>query len=168
MTKANKQSTKEPPFDYGLDFATTDFRAHPERYRVGKGEQGVLLVEPYKSELLPLWRFRTPEIARESSGKLWAMFEAYKAHGDFVGMDMTRKFLQMGWTRARRYANHKGGRKWNADRTEVLPYTSDPIKAEAAAIFYAVYVRAREDPDYVRLRAVHLANVSRATESTMK
>ena len=39
-------------FDYALDFKRTDFRARPELYRVGRGEQGVLLVEPYKSELL--------------------------------------------------------------------------------------------------------------------
>lgn len=38
-------------FDYGLDFANVDFRQSPELYRVGKGEQGVLMVEPYKSEL---------------------------------------------------------------------------------------------------------------------
>ncbi len=31
-----------------------DYRACPEKYRVGKGEQGVLICEPYKSELLPL------------------------------------------------------------------------------------------------------------------
>jgi hypothetical protein len=41
------------PFDYGLDFEKIDFRNNPEKYRVGRGEQGVLLVEPYKSEILP-------------------------------------------------------------------------------------------------------------------
>ena len=30
----------------------------------------------------------------------------YKKSGDFIGMDMARKFLEMGFTRARRYANH--------------------------------------------------------------
>ena len=147
----------DPTFDYGLDFGAIDFRAQPERYRVGKGEQGVLLVEPYKSELLPLWRFRTPEIARESSEALYARFLAYKAAGEFVGMDMARKFLQMGWTRARRYANHKGGRKYAADGTTVLPRTDDPVKAESARIFYARYVQARDDPDYQRMRADHIA-----------
>ena len=43
--------------------AGIDYRAEPERYRVGKGEQGVLICEPYKGELVPLWRFKTPEIA---------------------------------------------------------------------------------------------------------
>ena len=40
------------------------------------------------------------------------MFLSYRAEDDFVGMDMARKFLQMGYTRARRYANHKSGRKY--------------------------------------------------------
>jgi hypothetical protein len=40
-------------FGYSLDFKKIDFREHPELYRVGKGEQGVLPVEPYKSEILP-------------------------------------------------------------------------------------------------------------------
>ncbi len=40
-------------FDYQQDFTETDFRQHPERYQVGRGEQGVLLVEPYKGEILP-------------------------------------------------------------------------------------------------------------------
>lgn len=146
-----------PPFDYTLDFSSIDFRAQPELYRIGKGEQGVLLVEPYKSELLPHWRFRTPEIARESAAALWDQFERYRAAEDFVGMDMARKFLQMGFTRARRYANHRSGRKWSPGRSEVLPIDVDPVKAESAAIFYEAYVRAREDPDYKRMKAEHLA-----------
>ena len=82
-------------FDYDLDFETTDFRKEPEKYRVGRGEQGVLLVEPYKGEILPHWRFKTPEIAKESSEKIYQMYLDYKAAGDFVGMDMARKFIQM-------------------------------------------------------------------------
>lgn len=148
---------RQPAFDYELDFGAIDFRERPDLYRIGKGEQGVLLVEPYKSELLPHWRFRTPEIARESADTIYAMFEGYRTAGDFVGMDMARKFLQMGFTRARRYANHKSGRKWSPDRSEVLPRDVDPVKAEAAAIFYDVYVRTREDPEYVRMKADHLA-----------
>ena len=69
-----------------------DYRAHPERYRVGKGEQGVLICEPYKSEILAHWRFKTPEIARASSKTIYRMFLAYLRQGDFVGADMARKF----------------------------------------------------------------------------
>ena len=147
---------KQPAFDYDLDFDSIDFRERPDLYRIGKGEQGVLLVEPYKSEILPYWRFRTPEIARESADRIYELFLRYKADGDFVGMDMARKFLQMGFTRARRYANHKSGRKWSPGREEVLPPEVDPVKAESAAIFYDVYVRAREDADYQRMKQEHL------------
>lgn len=147
----------ETSFDYSLDFATIDFRKHPELYRIGKGEQGVLLVEPYKSEILPHWRFRTPELARASSDQIYRLFEQYREARDFVGMDMARKFLQMGFTRARRYANHRSGRKWTADRTEILPREHDAVKAESARIFYEQYVRAREDPEYQRLKLEHFA-----------
>jgi hypothetical protein len=75
-----------------------DYRLHPELYRVGKGEQGVLLCEPYKSEILPHWRFKTPEIASMSSSNIHQLFLDYLEQGDFVGADMARKFLQMGFT----------------------------------------------------------------------
>jgi phage tail tape-measure protein len=42
------------------------------------------------------------------------LFLGYLNANDFPGADMARKFLQMGWTRARRYANHKTGRKFVA------------------------------------------------------
>lgn len=132
-----------------------DHRQHPEHYRVARGEQGVLTVEPYKSEILPHWRFRTPDIARESSAKIYAMFLDYKATGDFVGMDMARKFLQMGYTRARRYANHPGGRKYNADGSERPRDAEDPVKAEAARIFQERYQQAKSDPDYQRMKKAH-------------
>ena len=131
-----------------------DYRAHPERYRVGRGEQGVLTVEPYKSELLPLWRFRTPEVAKASAEALWQRFERYREAGDFVGMDMARKFLQMGYTRARRYANHPGGRKYGPDGRE-LPRETDETKAEAARVFYPYWRRAAEDPGYRAAKARH-------------
>ena len=64
-------------------------------YRIGRGEQGVLTFEPYKSEILPLWRFKTPAIARQSAKNIYDKFETYNEQDDFVGMDMCRKFLQM-------------------------------------------------------------------------
>jgi hypothetical protein len=144
-------------FDYSLDFATIDFREHPELYRVGRGEQGVLLVEPYKSEILPHWRFRTPEIAAESAETIHAMFDTYKVQGDFVGMDMARKFLQMGWTRARRYANHRSGQKYDQTTGERLPVEIDEVKAESARIFKGHYDAVRADPEYVAMRRAWVA-----------
>ena len=144
-------------FDYSRDFANLDFRLHPELYQIGRGEQGVLSVEPYKSEILPHWRFKTPAIARESASAIQALFEQYRADGDFVGMDMARKFLQMGYTRSRRYANHKGGRKYAAGTGDPLTEPGDPLKAESAAIFRAVLDQVKADPEYLRLKAQHRA-----------
>ena len=142
-------------FDYSLDFKAIDFRQHPELYRIGRGEQGVLLVEPYKSEILPYWKFKTPEIARQSADKIYSLFLTYKAEGDFVGMDMARKFLQMGYTRARRYANHKSGRKYAAGSRTVLPREEDPIKAESAKIFYEQWQQVKTDLEYIKLGDRH-------------
>ncbi|MFO0840869.1 MAG: DUF4385 domain-containing protein [Gemmataceae bacterium] len=152
--RAKSGSARKPTFDYSLDFDGIDFRRHPELYRVGVGEQGVLLVQPYKGEIVPHWRFKTPDVARESAAAIHGLYLKYKASGDFVGMDMARKFLQMGYTRARRYCNHKGGRKY-ADDGSVLPYQNDPVKAESAAVFKEWWRRVREDPDYVRMTAEH-------------
>lgn len=132
-----------------------DYRAQPERYQIGRGEQGVFHVEPYKSELLPLWAFRTPAVARQSAAAIFARYLAYRSAGDFVGMDMARKYLQMGYTRARRYANHRGGRKYAADGE---PRPLDPLdaeKAEAAAIFKQQWQQVAADPEYQCLKAAH-------------
>ena len=147
-------------FDYEVDFKTTDFRKHPELYRVGRGEQGVLLVEPYKSEILPHWRFRTPEIAHESAETIWNLFLRYRDAEDFVGMDMARKFLQMGFTRSRRYANHRSGRKYDQATGTVLPQDADSEtseKAESARIFKQYLDRAADDAIYKRALAAHRA-----------
>lgn len=105
--------TDEKPFsrsfDFSLDFENINFRKRPKLYRIGRGEEGVLLVEPYKSEILPFWAFEDIAQATESSDKIFALFLEYLENDDFVGADMARKFLLMGYTRARRYANHKNG-----------------------------------------------------------
>ncbi|MBD2206346.1 DUF4385 domain-containing protein [Calothrix sp. FACHB-1219] len=148
-------------FDYSLDFPNINFRQHPELYRVGKGEQGVLLVEPYKSEILPYWRFKNPDIARESSEKIYDIFLAYLEQDDFIGADMARKFLQMGYTRARRYANHKSGRKYkktapdSGEKKEILPYEVDEVKAESAAIFKVKWIQAKTNEKYQALLVQH-------------
>ena len=142
-------------FDYSLDFKTLDFRQRPDLYRIGKGEQGVLLVEPYKGEILPHWRLKSIAEAKRSSAKIYRMYLAYLKADDFPGADMARKFLQRGWTRARRYANHKGGRKYDTKTGEELPRTADAEKAQAAAVFYERYVAARQHPEYVRQKKLH-------------
>ena len=153
---------------------TVNFREHPEKYLIGRGEQGVLLVEPYKSEILPYWKFATPDKAEASADKILSMFYEYKKQNDFVGMDMARKFLQMGFTRSRRYANHKGGKKYDgpvpddkkgqsgAHGRDELPRTAeDPVKAESARIFYERYETAKNDLEYQRLADIHKKNYAK-------
>lgn len=153
---------------YADDYRDIDFRKHPERYKIGRGEQGVLIAEPYKSELLPHWKFSTPDKALASADKIVEMFHAYGNDGDFVGMDMARKFLQMGYTRSRRYANHKGGKKYDgpvpddkkgqsgAHGREELPRDQeDSVKAESARVFYERYQTAKENARYIELKQLH-------------
>lgn len=143
-------------FDYSLDYKNLDLRKNPEFYRVGKGEQGVLTVEPYRTEIVPHWRFKTPEIARQSSQKIYELFLEYKCDNDFVGMDMARKFLQMGITRARRYANHPSGRKYKKGTREIIPIEKeDEEKAESARIFSEKYYLAKNDSEYQEMMKIH-------------
>jgi len=127
-----------------------DYREHPELYRVGKGEQGVLICQPYKSEIGQYWKFKNVEVATESSQKISALFKQYLREGDFVGADMARKYLQMGFTRARRYANYKGGKKYDKenDFKQLERGTGEAEKAAAAAIFYEAWQAAEANAHY--------------------
>ena len=131
-----------------------DYRKHPELYLVGKGEQGVLICEPYKSEIGRYWRFKDREVAKSSSEKIYGLFEAYLAAGDFAGADMARKYLQMGYTRARRYANYKGGKKFDKNKNYQLLErgTGQAEKAEAANIFYICWQVAEANEKYASLK----------------
>ena len=102
-------------FNYKLDYKKLNFRKPEIRklYRIGRGEQGVLLVRPYTNIICRNWRFKTPQIAEKSAVTIYHMYRGFRALNDFVGMDMCRKFLEMGFTRARRYANHKDGKKYD-------------------------------------------------------
>ena len=132
-----------------------DYREHPEEYRVGRGEQGVLICEPYKGELVPHWRFKTPEIAKKQAARRSTRSSSpISGRSDFVGADMARKFLQMGFTRARRYTNYKGGRKYDPkDQHQLEKGTGDPVKAESASIFYEAWQKAEAKPAYAKMKA---------------
>jgi hypothetical protein len=138
-----------------------DYRANPHYYKVGKGEQGVLICEPYKSEIGQFWRFKDAETAGESSRVIYSMFMDYLESDDFVGADMARKYLQMGYTRARRYANYKGGRKYDIeDGYRPLPRgTGDEQKAKAAEVFHGAWQKAEKNAKYTELKQQWKANL---------
>ena len=102
----------------------------------------------------PYWRFKTEAIAIESSKKIYELFLNYLAAGDFVGADMARKYLQMGFTRARRYANYKGGKKYdkNHDYQLLERGTGEDEKARAAAIFFDNWEEAEGHQSYAKLK----------------
>ena len=144
-------------FDYDLDYKKLDFTNAETRklYRIGRGEQGVLLVRPYTDDICAHWRFIDETAARKSSTKIYEMFLGFKAKGDFIGMDMARKFLEMGFTRARRYANHSSGRKYDKMSGKIRPQEHDwrtNTKAKSAAIFKKVRDKAAYDSEYKEMR----------------
>ena len=144
-------------FDYDLDYKALDFSDEENRnlYRIGRGEQGVLLVRPYTNTICAHWRFRTPDEAVRSANKIFAMYLDYRDGKDFIGMDMCRKFLEMRFTRARRYANHNSGRKYKRGTREILPQEEDCMTskyAESARIFKHVRDIVAKSDDYVRMR----------------
>ena len=141
-------------FNYKFDYKNTMFMPNDKRYRIGRGEQGVLLVRPYTDDICIYWKFRTPKIAEKSSKQIYHMYLHYKKEEDFVGMDMCRKFLEMGFTRARRYANHKDGKKYDSEGN-VKPQELDALtspKAKSAKIFKRARDHVAKDPVYVSMR----------------
>jgi hypothetical protein len=143
-------------FDYSLDYKTLNFTDSNTKklYRIGRGEQGVLLVRPYTEDICKYWRFKNEITARKSALKIYEMFLDYTRENDFIGMDMARKFLEMGFTRSRRYANHSSGKKYS-ETGEVLPQDKNALtceKAKSATIFKHFRDLAAKDSEYVRMR----------------
>ena len=143
-------------FDYDLDYKSLDFTDEETRklYRIGRGEQGVLLVRPYTNDICAHWRFKTPKIAMMSAHTIFDMYLDYLEEEDFIGMDMCRKFLEMGFTRARRYANHNSGRKYDSEGN-VRPQEPDHATskyAKSATIFKRVRDMVAKNDIYVTMR----------------
>jgi hypothetical protein len=123
----------------------------PEDYIIGNGEYGVLLYEPYKSQLLPHWKFRTPEEACKSANTILQMFYQYLDRDDFPGADMAKKYLRMGFTRSQRYAKYPGGVK--KGNTPQIWY--DPEKRQSACIFKKAFDEANSNKKLKYLRKKH-------------
>ena len=147
-------------FNYDIDYKNTMFSPNDSRYRIGRGEQGVLLIRPYTDIICRYWRFKTLDEAKVSASTIFNLFLEYRDSKDFVGMDMCRKFLEMGFTRARRYANHRNGRKYNKDGT-IIPQERDALtceKAKCARVFKSARDMVMQDPIYEKMRRYWRAN----------
>ena len=73
-----------------------DYRQNPHLYKIGKGQQGVLICQPYKSEICPHWKFKTPQIAKVSAEKIYSLFLSYLDNDDFVGADLAKSIYIWG------------------------------------------------------------------------
>ena len=82
------------------------------------------------------------------------MYLEYRDDKDFIGMDMCRKFLEMGFTRSRRYANHRDGKKYDKEGN-VIPQEPDHATchfARSATIFKKVRDIVAKNDTYVSMR----------------
>jgi len=134
-------------FDYDLDYKKLDFTDEETRklYRIGRGEQGVLLVRPYTNDICRHWRFVNESVASKSADKIYSMFCDYKEQRDFI---------EMGFTRSRRYANHPSGKKYARDGS-VSPQSPTALhceKSRSANVFKRMRDKAAYDEKYVIMR----------------
>jgi adenylosuccinate lyase len=137
-----------------IDFDHNKFKLQLKTYTT-KSEVGVLSYK-YSKILAKYWRFKTPDTALLSAKILYKIFKSHiaslelfkdKINNDihskkiskyFIKADLCRKFIQMGYTRAKRYYYHKSGIKWKKTKTgkwNILPNEYDDIKLESANIF---------------------------------
>ncbi|RXK39494.1 hypothetical protein M231_03163 [Tremella mesenterica] len=151
----------------------TSSNQNMKSYRALKTEQGVFTTPPYSTKIKPLWRFVNANVAATSAAAIWAKFEMYRNANDFIGMDICRKFLQMGRTRSLRYALRRGGKKYGTSSStgaatgesettggrvgkqptrKEIPRTGkiyDEEKSKGASIFENYVKRCWEDETYV-------------------
>ena len=143
-------------FDYDLDYKSLDF-TNPETrklYRIGRGEQGVLLVRPYTEDICQHWRFKdVPTLIN-----LLIKYTKCSATtgGRKISLVWTWRGSSLKWVlrELRRYANHNSGRKYDVSKT-ILPQENDALtseKAQAAQVFKKVRDLAAYDPEYQMMR----------------
>lgn len=139
-----------------------NYREKPENYIISRGQFGVLKYQPYKDEILPHWSYKDGPSAKKSSEKILSLFYDYLDQRDFVGADMSKKYLHMGFTRSMRYAKYPGGKKYNDDGSERQPHGpdttgewADPDKREAANKFKPAWDEARTNNKYKSLKELH-------------
>ena len=90
------------------------------------------------------------------------MYLDYLEEEDFIGMDMCRKFLEMGFTRSRRYANHRDGKKYDKEGN-IIPQEPDHATchfAKSARIFKNVRDMVAKNDIYINMRKEWRSNES--------
>lgn len=73
-----------------------NYKLKPLMYEVTNDLGGMYICEPYKTDLLSVWKFTDIKVSKSSALKLRDMFFSYVKCGDFVGADLTKKYLKAG------------------------------------------------------------------------
>ena len=71
-------------FNYKLDYKNILFKPNDKRYRIGRGEQGVLLVRPYTNDICKHWRFKTLDEAKKSASTIFNLYLKYKKQKEII------------------------------------------------------------------------------------
>ena len=140
---------------YELVDKSVNYREKPEKYIIGRGQFGMLIYEPYKSELLPFFRYKSVKAAKRSIEKILYRFNKYIEEGDFVGADMSKKYLHGGYTRSLRYANYNLGRKYdeNGEEKEKLKLGDrDKEKCEITKMYKEAWKEAIGNEKYKEMK----------------
>ena len=122
-------------FCYELPYEDLDFTDEETRklYRIGRGEQGVLLVRPYTNDICAHWRFVDETL-------LATLLLRYTK----CSLDLKPKETSLVWTwrgnswrwvlRGRRYANHASGRKYDEVCNSDPKRRLEPMKVQGCRI----------------------------------
>jgi hypothetical protein len=147
-----------------IDFDKEKFRRSLKYYDL-RGEIGVLSYT-FSKKLSELWKFKTPELAKQSAEKIYQIFidlikRSNQAKSDdykfylFMKADLCRKFLQMGYTRSMRYYYHRSGIKWKKIGNKWIqrPFDYDYEKRISALIFKKYWYLAKDNRTYIDIKS---------------
>ena len=127
-----------------------NYEAQPQRYPLDMDDEHVLSVAPYSERLLPYWRFASTTETALSAAQLYEWYIRYKEAGDFVGMDVARRLLRLGLTRAR------------VAQPVAVEQPDAPPQPTAAAIFSKTFRMVDNDPDFAVMRQAHAEHSQRS------
>lgn len=107
--------------------------------------------EPYHAAIMARWRIEPFAEAAESAAEIYELYLRYRDSGDFAGMEMVRRALQLGFTEAR-------------SRTPSGPPTF-PLRPKPADVFWKTYRMVRNDPAFAEMRQAYLASTGQGKDS---
>lgn len=109
----------------------------------------MLICQPYKNEILPFWRFKTPEIAKESSEKIYDMFLNYLNNLGQIWLINIYKWVL---PEADVTLIIRGEYDAEHDYEQLEKGTGDPEKAISAEIVFKKWQEAEENEKYKAMK----------------